>query len=88
MVVKGAVSIVENALSELDRKKIGEGLDAERRAVMVSNLLVVLVGDRDVQPVINIRHGLFVSNHRRARTPAAPGALPSRRGMRSRCLKL
>jgi regulator of protease activity HflC (stomatin/prohibitin superfamily) len=53
MVVKGAVSIVENALSELDQKKIGEGLDAERRAAMISNLLVVLVGDREVQPVIN-----------------------------------
>jgi hypothetical protein len=53
MVVKGAVSIVENALSELDQKKIGEGLDAERRAAMISNLLVVLVGDREAQPVIN-----------------------------------
>jgi regulator of protease activity HflC (stomatin/prohibitin superfamily) len=53
MVVKGAVSIVENALSELERTKIGEGLDAERRAAMISNLLVVLVGDREAQPVIN-----------------------------------
>ena len=53
MVVKGAVSIVENALSELDQTKIGEGLDAERRAAMISNLLVVLVGDREAQPVIN-----------------------------------
>jgi regulator of protease activity HflC (stomatin/prohibitin superfamily) len=53
MVVKGAVSIVENALSELEHKKLGEGLDAERRAAMISNLLVVLVGDREVQPVIN-----------------------------------
>jgi regulator of protease activity HflC (stomatin/prohibitin superfamily) len=53
MVVKGAVSIVENALSEIDQKKLGEGLDAERRAAMISNLLVVLVGDREVQPVIN-----------------------------------
>jgi regulator of protease activity HflC (stomatin/prohibitin superfamily) len=53
MVVKGAVSIVENALSELESKKLGEGLDVERRAAMISNLLVVLVGDREVQPVIN-----------------------------------
>jgi regulator of protease activity HflC (stomatin/prohibitin superfamily) len=53
MVVKGAVSIVENALRELDQKKLGEALDAERRAAMVSNLLVVLVGDREVVPVIN-----------------------------------
>ncbi len=53
MVVKGAVSIVENALSELDQKRIGEALDPERRAAMISNLLVVLVGDREAQPVIN-----------------------------------
>jgi len=53
LVVKGAVSIVENALSEIDQKQLGEGLDAERRAAMISNLLVVLVGDREVQPVIN-----------------------------------
>ncbi len=53
MVVKGAVSIVEDALSELDQTKIGEGLDAERRAAMISNMLVVLVGDREAQPVIN-----------------------------------
>lgn len=53
MVVKGAVSIIEDALSELDKKKIGEPLDPERRAAMISNLLVVLVGDREVTPVIN-----------------------------------
>ena len=53
LVVKGAVSIVENALSELDQKRIGEVLDPERRAAMISNLLVVLVGDREAQPVIN-----------------------------------
>jgi regulator of protease activity HflC (stomatin/prohibitin superfamily) len=53
MVVKGAVSIIEDALDELDKKKIGEPLDAERRAAMISNLLVVLVGDREVTPVIN-----------------------------------
>lgn len=53
MVVKGAVSIVEDALSELDRKKIADALDPERKAAMISNLLVVLVGDREVAPVIN-----------------------------------
>ena len=53
MVVKGAVSIVENALSELEKTRISEGLDPERRAAMISNLLVVLVGDREAQPVIN-----------------------------------
>jgi len=53
MVVKGAVSIVEEALDELDKKKIADALDPERKAAMISNLLVVLVGDREVTPVIN-----------------------------------
>jgi regulator of protease activity HflC (stomatin/prohibitin superfamily) len=53
LVVKGAVSIVEDALAELDRKKIGEPINPDRRAAMISNLLVVLVGDREVTPVIN-----------------------------------
>jgi hypothetical protein len=53
MVVKGAVGIVEDALTEIDTKKIGEGLDPERKAAMISNLLVVLVGDREITPVIN-----------------------------------
>jgi regulator of protease activity HflC (stomatin/prohibitin superfamily) len=53
MVVKGAVSIVEDALDELDEKKIADALDPERKAAMISNLLVVLVGDREVTPVIN-----------------------------------
>jgi regulator of protease activity HflC (stomatin/prohibitin superfamily) len=53
MVVKGAVSIVEDALNELDRKNLAEALDPERKAAMISNLLVVLVGDREVTPVIN-----------------------------------
>jgi hypothetical protein len=53
MVVKGAVSIVEDALSELDEKKLSDALDPERKAAMISNLLVVLVGDREVTPVIN-----------------------------------
>jgi hypothetical protein len=53
MVVKGAVSIVEDALSELDKKNLSDALDPERKAAMISNLLVVLVGDREVSPVIN-----------------------------------
>ncbi len=53
MVVKGAVSIVEDALSELDQKNLADALDPERKAAMISNLLVVLVGDREVTPVIN-----------------------------------
>ena len=53
MVVKGAVSIVEDALKELDKKNLADALDPERKATMISNLLVVLVGDREVTPVIN-----------------------------------
>jgi regulator of protease activity HflC (stomatin/prohibitin superfamily) len=53
MVVKGAVSIVEDALNELDKKQLADALDPERKAAMISNLLVVLVGDREVTPVIN-----------------------------------
>src|SRR5262249_39201364 len=51
MVVKGAVSIVEDALNELDKKHLADALDPERKAAMISNLLVVLVGDREVTPV-------------------------------------
>ena len=51
-IVQGAVSMVEMALEELARKQIVE-LDSERKAAMVSNLLVVLCSDRHTQPVIN-----------------------------------
>ena len=51
--MRGAVSIVEDALKELDSKKLADALDPERKAAMISNLLVVLVGDREVTPVIN-----------------------------------
>ena len=44
--------MVEMALEELARKQIVE-LDAERKAAMVSNLLVVLCSDRHTQPVVN-----------------------------------
>ncbi|WP_316839922.1 SPFH domain-containing protein [Pedobacter gandavensis] len=52
LIVKGAVSMVEMALEQLSEKNIVE-LDEERKASMVSNLLVVLCGDRNVQPVVN-----------------------------------
>jgi len=51
-VVIGAVSMVEDALSKLSSDGIVE-LDDERRATMVSNLMVVLCGDREAQPVVN-----------------------------------
>ena len=51
-IVEGAVGMVEMALSELSSKGVVE-LDNERRATMVSNLLVVLCSDRATQPVVN-----------------------------------
>jgi regulator of protease activity HflC (stomatin/prohibitin superfamily) len=51
-IVQGAVSMVEMALDELSKRHIVE-LDTERRAAMVSNLLVVLCSDRHTQPVVN-----------------------------------
>ena len=51
-VVIGAVGMVEDALEKLSRDGIVE-LDDERRATMVSNLMVVLCGDREAQPVVN-----------------------------------
>jgi regulator of protease activity HflC (stomatin/prohibitin superfamily) len=51
-IVQGAVSMVESALQQLSERKIVE-LDDERKAAMVSNLLVVLCADREAQPVVN-----------------------------------
>ncbi len=51
-IVEGAVSMVQMALEHLSTQKIVE-LDEERKAAMVSNLMVVLCGDKDVSPVIN-----------------------------------
>lgn len=51
-IVEGAVSMVEMALDKLSEKEIIE-LDEERKAAMVSNLLVVLCSDRAAQPVMN-----------------------------------
>jgi regulator of protease activity HflC (stomatin/prohibitin superfamily) len=51
-IVEGAVGMVEMALEELSRKKVVE-LDEERKAAMVSNLLVVLCSEQNVHPVVN-----------------------------------
>lgn len=51
-IVEGAVSMVEMALESLSEKQIIE-LDEEKKATMVSNLMVVLTSDKDVSPVVN-----------------------------------
>ena len=51
-IVEGAVGMVEMALELLSRKEIVH-LDEERKAAMVSNLLVVLCGERGTQPIVN-----------------------------------
>lgn len=51
-IVEGAVGMVEMALEQLSRKNIVE-LDEEKKATMVSNLMVVLCGERGAQPVLN-----------------------------------
>jgi hypothetical protein len=52
MIVDGAVGMVESALSQLSQKQIVH-LDEERKAAMVSNLLVVLCSEQGTQPVVN-----------------------------------
>lgn len=51
-IVQGAVSMVQMALTELSEKNVIE-FDADRKAAMVSNLLIVLCGENDVQPVVS-----------------------------------
>ena len=51
-IVQGAVSMVDMALKELAAKSVVQ-LDDERRAAMVSNLMVVLCGEAEVHPVVN-----------------------------------
>ena len=51
-IVDGAVSMVEMALHKLSENNVVE-LDEERKAAMVSNLLVVLCGNKDAQPIVN-----------------------------------
>jgi regulator of protease activity HflC (stomatin/prohibitin superfamily) len=52
-IVHGAVSMVQMALQELDEKHV-VNLDEERKAAMVSNLLVVLCGEAEVSPIVNV----------------------------------
>jgi hypothetical protein len=52
MIVEGAVGMVEMALEKLTENNVVE-LDDERKAAMVSNLLVVLCGSKDAQPIVN-----------------------------------
>ena len=52
MIVDGAVGMVEMALERLSEKEL-VNLDEERKAAMVSNLLVVLCGNHDAQPIVN-----------------------------------
>ncbi len=52
MIVDGAVGMVEMALDKLSEREI-VNLDEERKAAMVSNLLVVLCGNKDTQPIVN-----------------------------------
>ncbi len=51
-IVEGAVSMVEMAIEQLSKKQVVH-LDEERKAAMVSNLMVVLCGDKDASPVLN-----------------------------------
>lgn len=51
-IVEGAVSMVEMALEQLSEKNIVD-LDDDKKATMVSNLMVVLCGDKDAQPIVN-----------------------------------
>lgn len=51
-IVEGAVSMVEMAIDQLSKKQIIE-LDDERKAAMVSNLMVILCGDKEASPVVN-----------------------------------
>ncbi|MEM9687681.1 MAG: SPFH domain-containing protein, partial [Bacteroidota bacterium] len=51
-IVEGAVGMVEMALEELSKKEV-VALDEERKAAMISNLMVVLCSDKDTAPVVN-----------------------------------
>ncbi|MDR0904753.1 MAG: SPFH domain-containing protein, partial [Oscillospiraceae bacterium] len=52
LIVDGAVGMVEMALEKLNERQIVH-LDEERKAAMVSNLLVILCGNKDAQPIVN-----------------------------------
>ena len=51
-IVEGAVSMVEMALNELSKKRVVD-LDEDKKATMVSNLMVVLCSDVSAQPIVN-----------------------------------
>ena len=51
-IVEGAVSMVEMAIDQLSKKEVID-LDEERKAAMVSNLMVILCGDKDASPIVN-----------------------------------
>ena len=52
VIIDGAVSMVEKALEKLSENEVIQ-LDEERKAAMVSNLLVILCGNKDAHPVVN-----------------------------------
>ena len=93
MIVEGAVGTVEMALERLNQSGVVE-LDEERKAAMVSNLLVVLCGNHEAQPVVNtgsstdpreVPPWLRVKRTRKSRFPfASPPSCtpPSRPGRR------
>ncbi len=59
-IVQGAVSMVDMALQELAEKQVVT-LDDERKAAMVSNLMVVLCGETEVHPVVNTGTAVYVT---------------------------
>ena len=63
-IVEGAVSMVEMALEDLAKRDVLD-LDEERKAQMVSNLLVVLCADRNPQPILNEVHSISTRRMRR-----------------------
>jgi len=68
-IVEGAVSMVEMALEQLAHKNVVQ-LDEERKAAMVSYLLVVLCGERSTQPVVNA--GTLYNGEKRPCLNASP----------------
>ncbi len=68
MIVDGAVGMVEMALDRLNQKQIVE-LDEERKAAMVSNLLVVLCGNHDTQPIVNTEVFIDMTDSKKKQVP-------------------
>ena len=75
MIVDGAVGMVEMALERLSENNV-VALDEERKAAMVSNLLVVLCGNHDAQPVVNSGKPVLIWRKRKARRSRCPCACP------------